>query len=487
MGIKVEWPKLVEKDPGLIRVLPVDTVWEEDPTKPKFSVVLSDQTASVQQMNFSGSGQVITSGLEFRKRILRKFVNENLGFGAQHLVLLWDKSGNASARRIEMYSQKRYQVPEANKAVPKGKIRGWDGRFYHPAQAPLPKYDAATGFGVKPSDVITEAHMHPLPQLLSASWTKNIVAGFICRCLWDYAQGRSEHVIFDTPFVEGDQVCDGQRKCNQAHCVICPGADIPRHAESDLLYLFHIRHLAGYVAPASSFLARGSNDRDLLVVLAFPFDQGLADRVWWCKGTGSYGMSPHGKWVVPGPLTGKPMPCNEFVIMKRFSALLGGKDNTMLLSRLFALFYFGGDYCDTPKGLTANGLFTALFTCKRPFITCPSDTSFELSVQALHYFVQIARDASTRCRTQLDTENLLKSSLDAFYSLAYYTAFHPCFAPTDLSLSVGPDLSQFGYRDGTYTPEPTLLDLFSPMLRPALAGPNHQSITYTFSPFSSGV
>jgi hypothetical protein len=486
MGIKVEWPKLVEKDPNLLVVLPVDTVWVEDPTKPKFSVVLSDQTASVQQMNFSGSGQVITSGAEFRRRILRKFINENLGYGADHIVLMWDKSSNASPRRIEMYSKKRYQVPLSSKPVPKGKIRGWDGRFYAPAQAPIPKYDETTAFGVKPSQVITESHMYPLPQLLNASWTKNIVAGFICKCLWDYAAGRSEHMIFDTPFVEGDPLCDGQRRCNQPNCIICPDAPIPRHAESDLLYLFHIRHLAGYVPPSTSFLARGSNDRDLLVVLAFPFEQGLVDRVWWCKGTGSYAISSHGTWVTPGPLTGKPMPCNEFVKMKRFVSLLGGKDNTMLLSRLFVLFFFGGDYCDTPKGLTPNGLFTALFAFKRPFIIHSNDTTLTLSIQPLHYFVQMAHDASVRCRSQLDTENLLKSSLDAFYSLAYYTAFHPCFPPTDLSTSVGPDLTQFGYTQGIYHPEPTLLDVFRPMLRPALAGTQEsQSIEYCFSALSS--
>lgn len=474
MGIKIEWAKLLERDPKLLTILPTDTVWENDPSKPKFSVVLSDQTATMQQMNFANSGQLLTSGVVFRGRILKKFIADHLHYHSDHIVLLWDKSCNASERRIQMYSEKRYQVPDGAKAVPKGKVRGFDGRFYYPHQAPIPKFNEETGFGVKREQIITESNMYPLPQLLNASWTKNVVAQFICKSLWDFAIGRSEHIIFDTPLVDGDDLCDGQMKCNQPNCFICPLANVPRHAESDLLFLFHIRHLASVVPPTTKFLVRGSNDRDLFVVLSFPYDQGLHDRIWWCKGTNDYGISPSGEWVHPGALTGKPKPCHEFLQMKRFVAMMGGPQNEMLLTRLFLLFFFGGDYCETPKGLTSTALFNSLFSFQRPIITCTNQATLTLNVQAFHYYTQFTRDLSTRSRSILDPDNLQKCTMDAFYSLAYYTAFHQDFASTDLQSPVGPTITSFDCN-------PSHADLFKTMLRPAMATNNTSStIVYTF-------
>jgi len=322
MGIGIEWKNLLGQDPQLITVLPTDTEWVEDKTKPRFGAVLCDQTASVQQMNFAGCGQIITSGQEFERRIINKFLKDNLNYGAEHIVLLWDKPW-PSLRRAEMYEQKRYSVPASDKTLPPGKIRGIDGRFYYPAQAPLPQFDESTGYGVKPIELITASKMYPLPQLLNAAWTKTQVAGFICKCLWTFAQSRPEHIVFDTPFLAGDQLCDGQMKCNKENCVICPDAKIPRHAEADVLYLFHIRHLSQIIPPTSFFMARGSTDRDLLVVLSFPFDQGISDRIWWCKGSGAYAMSPTGNYIKPGKNTGKPITCNEFVKMKRAVHLFG--------------------------------------------------------------------------------------------------------------------------------------------------------------------
>ena len=474
MGIKIEWQKLLEKNPKLLTVFPTDTVWENDPSKPDFSVVLSDQTASMQQMNFSNCGLVLTSGALFKERIIKKFAAEHLRYHADHIILLWDKSCNASDRRIQMYSEKRYQVPDAAKAVPKGKIRGYDGRFYYPHQAPIPKHDPETGFGVKREHIITESHMHPLPQLLNASWTKNVVAEYICKSLWDFAAGRPEHIVFDTPLVHGDDFCNGQMKCNQPSCVICPMANVPRHAESDLLYLFHIRHLATVVPASTKFLVRGSNDRDLFVVLSFPFDQGLHNRIWWCKGTNDYGISPTGEWVKPGPFTGKPKPCHEFLEMKRFVAMIGGPNNDMLLTRLFLLFFFGGDYCETPKGLTQTALFDSLFSFKRPIITHSGQDTLALNIAALHYYTQFTRDLSTRSRSTLEAGNLHKCTMDAFYSLAYYTAFHKDFELTDLESPVGPDLESFECN-------PTYADLFQNMLRPAVAAHAPVStISYSF-------
>ena len=464
MGIKIEWAKLVEKESKLLTILPTDTEWKEDRTKPKFGVVISDQTASVQQMNFSGCGQIINSGVEFRRRIIKKFINENLNYGATHIVLLWDKPW-ASARRVEMYSKKRYVVPAADKPVPPGKIRGCDNRFYNPAQAPIPIFDENTGHGVKIEDLIREEKMFPLPQLLNAAWTKTQVAVFICRSLWEFAKGLNEHVVFDTPFFAGDSLCDGQLKCNKSDCIICPGAKIPRHAESDVLFLFHIRHLIGFLLHNEVIMVRGSNDRDLLVVLSFPFDAGIVDRIFWCKGTGQYAMSPQGKWITPGKLTGKPTSCFEIVNMKLFQTMMGGKNNEMLLSRLMALFFFGGDYCETPTGLTSTGLFKALFSCELPFVKRIDETSLELSLDALHCFVQYARDGSLRCRSLLSVDTLLKSTHDAFYSLAYYTAFHAEFSSNDISEPVGPEIEKFGFSEIV-----TIKELFSPMLRPAIAG-----------------
>jgi hypothetical protein len=481
MGIGVEWKKLLTQDPALITVLPTDTEWVDDKSKPRFGVVLCDQTASVQQMNFAGCGQVISSGSEFERRIISKFVKDNLKYGAQHVVLLWDKPW-PSVRRAEMYAQKRYTVPSSEKPVPPGKVRGVDGRFYHPAQAPLPKYDDTTGHGVKPVELITASKMYPLPQLLNAAWTKTEVAGFICKCLWTFAQGRDEHIVFDTPFLVGDALCDGQMKCNKDNCEICPDAKIPRHAEADVLYLFHIRHLATFVPPTACFMARGSNDRDLLVVLSFPFDEGLSDRVWWCKGSGGYAMSPAGQWVVPGKNTGKPVTCNEYVLMKRVTTMFGGANKELLLSRLMTIFFFGGDYCETPKGLTSTGLALAFFNCKHPIIQHSGPNTLQVATSALHNFVQYARDGSQRCRTQLDVANLMKNTQDAFYSLVYYTGFHSEFDPKETASCVGPDLTQFGYGETGHVIDPLLAKLFAPMLRPALSysvSENFLSFTYT--------
>ena len=467
MGIGIEWKNLLGQDPQLITVLPTDTEWVEDKTKPRFGAVLCDQTASVQQMNFAGCGQIITSGQEFERRIINKFSKDNLNYGAEHIVLLWDKPW-PSLRRAEMYAQKRYTVPASDKALPPGKIRGIDGRFYYPAQAPLPQFDESTGYGVKPIELITASKMYPLPQLLNAAWTKTQVAGFICKCLWTFAQSRPEHIVFDTPFLAGDQLCDGQMKCNKENCTICPDAKIPRHAEADVLYLFHIRHLSQIIPPSSFFMARGSTDRDLLVVLSFPFDQGISDRIWWCKGSGAYAMSPTGNYIKPGKNTGKPITCNEFIKMKRAVHLFGGNNQELLLSRLFTIFFFGGDYCATPTGLTSTGLFKAFFDCKNPIIEHSNSSTLKLSTPALHKFIQYARDGSQRCRTQLDTANLLKNTQDALYSLAYYTGFHSEFDPKKVDSSVGPDLTQFGYGKDGYILDPVLAKLFTPMLRPAL-------------------
>ena len=78
MGIGIEWKNLLGQDPQLITVLPTDTEWVEDKTKPRFGAVLCDQTASVQQMNFAGCGQIITSGEEFKRKIINKFLKDNL-------------------------------------------------------------------------------------------------------------------------------------------------------------------------------------------------------------------------------------------------------------------------------------------------------------------------------------------------------------------------------------------------------------------------
>jgi hypothetical protein len=331
---------------------------------------------------------------------------------------------------------------------------------------------------VKADQVITASRMYPLPQLLNAAWTKVQVAVFMCRVLWKFAQTRDEHIVFDTPYLAGDPLCDGQMKCNKSDCVLCPDANIPRHAEADVLFLFHIRHLAGLMSEKEFFMVRGSNDRDLLVVLSCPFDQGLTDRIWWCKGSGSYAMSPQGTWVAPGKLTGQPLPCHEYIVLKEFVRLLG---RTHLLSKLFLLFFFGADYCETPKGLTSTGLFKAFFECQLAIVEQKNSSTLHVSLTELHKFIQLARDGSQRCRTQLNAENLLKSALDAFYSLAYYTAFHAEFAPKTVDAGVGPDLNQFGYGSEGYAPAPELTALFAPMLRPILASATSSNqLVYSF-------
>lgn len=467
MGIKVEWSALVKEDPGLITVLPTDTVWP-DPAYPRFGVILSDQTATMQQMNFSAAGQVITTGQQLRARIIAKFVKENLGYGGEHLVLLWDKPWKTCFRK-DMYSSKRYVVPAASDEPPRGKIRGVDGRFYYPHEAPLPLFDPATNAGVKPADLITDGHMYPLPQLLSAPWTKAGLAAFICRTLWDFAAGREEHIVFDTPFLEGDDLADGQLKCNKSDCQLCPRSQIPRHSEADVLFHFHILHLHKSLA-APNFLVRGTNDRDLLVVLSFPHQPQVAEQVWWCKGTNKYAMAASGKWTKPGPLTGSPVACNEFVPMQRVVQLLGGKNRALVMTRLLGFFLLGADYCNTPHGLTSPGVYRALMAGCIPFVYGgQTPTQLSLHVKEFHYFVQHAKSESPRCRTQLETKNLLECTLRAFYSLAYYTGFHRDFHPDEKGVPVGPDVQQFGFTDNTFQPKTTWSSLFSPMLRPVMA------------------
>jgi hypothetical protein len=483
MGIKIDWKKLALHDPKLILVLPVETVWVEDPTLPRFGAVLCDMTATMQQMNFTGCGQSITSGAEFERRIIKKIVSDNLRFGAEHIALLWDKPWTTQ-RRAEMYAKKRYTIPAAFKEPPAGKIRAHDGRFYAPSQAPLPQFDPSTNFGVKAADVITKEKMYPLPQLLNAAWTKVQVAAFMCRCLWEFAKDRPEHIMFDTPFLKDDPLCDGLLKCNHAACQLCPAANIPRHGEADLLYLYHIRHLAKLLPVTSHFMARGSNDRDLLVVLAFPFDIALANRIWWCKGTGQYAIAPSGKYVLAGKTTGLPQLCHEFIRMKKVVTMFAGENNKLLLTRLFLLFFFGGDYCETPNGITETGLFKSLFACQMPIITLDDESagqSLHLNTSALHRFIQHAKDGSIRSRSLLTAENLLKTTYDAFYSLAYYTACHKEFSNSDVKSQIGPDLSCFSYNTAGYVLNKEVLELFKPMMLPFITSraENSNFIEYT--------
>lgn len=512
MGVKIEWSTLIGKDARLVTVLPADTVWP-DPRFPRMDIVLSDQTASVQHMNFTGCGSIYTSGMEFRRRLLHKFVRENLIYHPHTLVLLWDKPWT-TPRRAEMYATKRYAVPDMKQAPPNGKIRACDGRFYHPTMAPLPRFNEETGLGVKAEHVITETHMYPLPQLLASSWTKILLAQFICHSLWDMALGRPEHFIFDTPMVDGDDLCDGTVKCNRGPtCVDCFGAengaeqlcdsfsDVPRHGEADLLFLFHIRRLfqRSALAEGGSFLVRGTNDRDLLAVLAFPFEPKLAERVWWCKGTNSYGMSSHGEWVKPSLLTGEPVSCHEYVSMRRVVELMSGQVDrslpgqvdrslpdrigaedislplipvtSVLLTRLMLMFFFGGDYCECPKGLTASALSSSLFEQQNAIVVQLDEKTLGLNVAELHYFIQNTSVKSNRCKSRLEAGNLLKCTLDAFYSLCYYTGFHNIHGG-GIGIAVGPEVADFGYTgaDSSYVEKKELVQLFEPLLRPVLVG-----------------
>ena len=505
MGVKIEWATLLKQDPRLLTVLPVDTIWP-DPRFPRMDIVLSDQTASVQHMNFTGCGTIYTSGAEFRRRLLHKFTRENLIYHPHTLVLLWDKPWT-TPRRAEMYAMKRYMVPEMSTPVPVGKIRACDGRFYHPTMAPLPRFNSETGLGLKPENAITEDHMYPLPQLLAASWTKVLLAQFICHSLWDMALGRSEHFIFDTPMVEGDELCDGTVKCNRGpDCKECYGdieirkhqgfSMVPRHGEADLLFLFHIRRLfqRGDLLEGGSFLVRGTNDRDLLAVLAFPFEAHLADRIWWCKGTNSYGMSPYGEWIKPSLLTGEPVSCHEYVSMRRVVNVMseGGRVDrylegglsmddedislplipvgSVLLTRLMLMFFYGGDYCECPKGLTATALNAGLFEQTAAIVVQLDETTLGVNLRELHYFIQNANAKSNRCKTRLDASNLLKCTLDALYSLCYYTGFH-AIRSDEIGVAVGPLVKDFGYtgENAMYVENKDFLTLFEPMLRPILA------------------
>jgi len=505
MGVKMEWSTLLARDPRLLTILPVDSIWP-DPRFPRMDIVLSDQTASVQHMNFTGCGTIYTSGAEFRRRLLNKFARENLSYRPHTLVLLWDKPWT-TPRRAEMYALKRYAVPDLATPVPVGKIRACDGRFYHPTMAPLPRFNPVTGLGLKPELAITEDHMYPLPQLLASSWTKVLLAQFICHCLWDMALGRPEHFLFDTPMVDGDSLCDGTVKCNRGPtCEECYGASaetgdtskslngfstIPRHGEADLLFLFHIRrlHARGDLKDGGSFLVRGTNDRDLLAVLAFPFEPFLADRTWWCKGTNSYGMSAQGLWVKPSLVTGEPVSCHEYVSMRRLVELMSWVQvdrclapassesslpilvapTSILLTRLMLMFFYGGDYCECPKGITATALNGTLFEQQIPIVVQLSKTTLGLNVTELHYFIQNASAKSSRCKTRLDKHNLLKCTLDAFYSLCYYTGFYA--HRSEIGIAVGPNVVDFCYTgaDFSYSERNDLLALFEPLVQPVLA------------------
>lgn len=476
MGVKVEWPLLFKADPRILTVLPTDTIWP-DPRFPRMDIILSDQTASVQSMNFTGCGNVYTSGFEFRRRLLLKFCRENLSYHAHTLVLLWDKPWT-TPRRAEMYALKRYAVPEVDVPVPVGKVRACDGRFYHPGSAPIPRFNPETGLGMKRSDVITETSMEPLPQLLASSWTKLVLAEFICKSLWEFAQSRPEHFIFDTPMVEGDELCDGTVKCNKgSECVECYGPEkikineIARHGEADVLFLFHIRRLYANQAlkDGGSFLVRGTNDRDLLAVLAIP---DLADRIIWCKGTNNYAMSPSGEWEKPGALTGDPIPCHEYISMARVVKLFSSDGLVnMLFTRLMLLFFYGGDYCECPKGITATALNATVFSPLEPIVLVVNATTLALDITALHYFIQNAVGRSVRCKSRLEASNLLKCTLDAFFSLCYYTGFHCDFSHVGVGVPVGPNVLEFGYTGPgwKYEEKPDLLALFKPLVEPVLA------------------
>lgn len=470
MGINAEWSAFIKKDAQLITVVPQDAVWP-DPAFPNFSVILSDQTATMQQMNFKTVGTVITSGIEMRRRVIAKFVKENLQFQAEHIVLLWDKPWKTKFR-TEMYSTKRYVVPSEIATVPKGKTRGEDGRFYYPHEAPLPKYNSVTNAGVKECDLITDTHMYPLSQMLSAAWTKANLAAFIFNVLWDFAASRPEHIVFDSPFLNGDILADGKVKCNKAACAICATSNIPRHSEADVLFHFHIKYLNSVLPQKTKFLVRGTNDRDLLVVLAFPLQVDLANNVWWCKGSNGYGMGPSGawvKWIAPGVNIGACVQCNEFVSMGRFVKMMGGSNQALLLTRLTGLFLLGADYCTTPRGLTCPGLFKSLMETTIPFVYLENTQSLMLHVKEFHYFLQHAKTESPRCRTQLNIENLLENTLRAIYSLAYYTGFHRNFLPEEIGTPVGPDIEQYGFHEGSFQPEVAWITSFRPLLNPVLA------------------
>jgi hypothetical protein len=276
-------------------------------------------------------------------------------------------------------------------------------------------------------------------------------------------------------------------------------SDVPRHGEADLLFLFHIRRLfqRSALAEGGSFLVRGTNDRDLLAVLAFPFEPNLAERVWWCKGTNSYGMSSHGEWVKPSLLTGEPVSCHEYVSMRRVFELMGGQVDrslpgqvdrslcigaedislplipvtSVLLTRLMLMFFFGGDYCECPKGLTASALSSSLFEQQNAIVVQLDARTLGLNVAELHYFIQNTSVKSNRCKSRLEAGNLLKCTLDAFYSLCYYTGFHNIHCG-GIGIAVGPDVADFGYTgvDSSYVEKKELVQLFEPLLRPVLVG-----------------
>lgn len=463
MGIKHEWIQLLQRCPAILSAEPTDITHGRN-----YAAILSDQTASARAMDFSGNERVFTNGPIFADRIVKKFILENMNYTSspglpKTFILLWDKPWN-TPRRLEMYNDKRYRLPDPSLPVPFGKVRGCDGRFYAPTKAPLPKFDPTTNYGLKPEEAITSTKMYPLSQLLAASWTKALVAQFICHTLYDFAAQRDEHFIFDTPFVEGDPLCDGHLHCNQPDCLSCPDLNLPRHGEADLLFYYHIKAILPTLPPDANILVRGTNDRDLLAILAFPFQPHFADRITWCKGTGTYAMAPSGQWEEPSELTGEPTNCYEYINMGKVFSLFN-KDG-ILLTRLFLLFFFGADYCTTPNGLTANGLNKALYSHTLPIIYL-NDGQLGMDLNALRIFIHSARENSIRCKTKLNASNLLKCSLDALYSLAYYTGFFPSPSKILIGQPVGPALDLFGYTP-LYTENPSWLAQFEPLIQPPL-------------------
>ena len=473
MGIKHEWDQLLQRCPAIMTIEPTDTTHGR-----AYACILSDQTASARAMDFSGNERVFTTGDIFADRIIKKFILENMNYAGysglpKTFILLWDKPWN-TPRRAEMYTDKRYRLPDPSTPVPYGKVRGCDGRFYAPTKAPLPKFDPATGYGLKPELAITSAKMYPLSQLLAASWTKTLVAQFICQTLWQFASQRDEHFIFDTPFIQDDPLCDGHIHCNQPDCTSCPFLNLPRHGEADLLFLYHIQTILPSLPPDANLLVRGTNDRDLLAILTFPFQPNYASRITWCKGTGTYAMAPSATWEVPSSLTGKPTNCYEYINMIQIYNLFNR--NSLLLTRLYLLFFFGADYCSTPNGLTTKGLNYALYDHTLPIIYEKND-QLGIDLNALRLFIHTAHSRSTRCKTTLNANNLLKTSLDALYSLAYYTGFF--LAPDKKSIGepVGPSLSVFGYTP-VYTENEIWLSLFQTVLLPPALATLETNILY---------
>lgn len=466
MGIDVDYEQLEAIDPDLIVTTPHNTPFDGV----KVVGVIVDFTSYYHKFRFMRPDRPAS----FIAAVLR-MIRDSLLIHNAPLIFTWDKAHCTPLRAV--MKESRYPVPDPGDKIPAGKMRSpVDGRDYKHEERPYAPDD--------PLGKITAEYMPSLARLFSSSQGKNELSAFICQGVYDELSRQENgayiypHTIIDTPVHPGFPICDGNVHCTRANCD-CNQLDIPRHGESDILTLYYARMMYQEFVknPTDVVLISGATDRDSLVVLSSPFDSTMAKHIIWHKATSKYAITPAGVYIKQPTekmkkehperyiVTGAYESRDEYIQVRRIVDIFSRGDPLMHPSRAMALFMMKSDLCDCPEGFQKPALLKSIMSASIPWLTCrvvhSEDAGAEYGfaqpnvqgplipynclILRLFPLARMLADArqNVRLKQKSACNDLLLRIIQAFYSIAYYTACHPLRTERTYT---GPDIACFGLR-----------------------------------------